>query len=87
MLTRLWLRGCSGSGTIFFGGYDVRCVFCQNSELSPFGEGAEVTASKFVGIMLGSDQSDSRADKRSRSAALRQRRLRCSSTPSSNART
>ena len=38
------LRGWNGSGTIFFGWCNLRCVFFQNFETSQFGEGAEVTA-------------------------------------------
>jgi putative pyruvate formate lyase activating enzyme len=46
------LRGWNGSGTIFFGRCNLRCVFCQNFETSQLGEGAEVTASELAGIML-----------------------------------
>jgi len=46
------LRGWNGSGTIFFGWCNLRCVFCQNFETSQFGEGTEVTASELAGIML-----------------------------------
>jgi putative pyruvate formate lyase activating enzyme len=46
------LRGWNGSGTIFFGWCNLRCVFCQNFETSQLGEGAEVTTSELAGIML-----------------------------------
>jgi putative pyruvate formate lyase activating enzyme len=46
------LRGWNGSGTIFFGWCNLRCVFCQNFETSQFGEGAEVTARELAQIML-----------------------------------
>jgi putative pyruvate formate lyase activating enzyme len=46
------LRGWNGSGTIFFGWCNLRCVFCQNFDTSQFGEGAEVTASELAQIML-----------------------------------
>jgi putative pyruvate formate lyase activating enzyme len=46
------LRGWNGSGTIFFGWCNLRCVFCQNFEASQFGEGAEVTASELAQMML-----------------------------------
>lgn len=36
------LRGWRGSGTIFFGWCNLRCVFCQNYETSQQGEGREV---------------------------------------------
>ena len=28
------LRGWNGSGTIFFSGCNLRCVFCQNHDIS-----------------------------------------------------
>ena len=46
------LRGWNGSGTIFFGWCNLRCVFCQNFETSQFGEGAEVSAAELAQIML-----------------------------------
>ena len=46
------LRGWNGSGTIFFGWCNLRCVFCQNFETSHFGEGAEVSAPELARIML-----------------------------------
>jgi putative pyruvate formate lyase activating enzyme len=46
------LRGWNGSGTIFFGWCNLRCVFCQNFETSQLGEGAEVSAAELAQIML-----------------------------------
>ena len=46
------LRGWNGSGTIFFGWCNLRCVFCQNFETSQFGEGADVSAAELAQIML-----------------------------------
>jgi putative pyruvate formate lyase activating enzyme len=46
------LRGWNGSGTIFFGWCNLRCVFCQNFETSQFGEGAEVSGAEVAQIML-----------------------------------
>jgi putative pyruvate formate lyase activating enzyme len=46
------LRGWNGSGTIFFGWCNLRCVFCQNFETSQRGEGTEVTADELACIML-----------------------------------
>src|SRR5437899_8465531 len=37
------LRGWNGSGTIFFGWCNLRCVFCQNFETSQFGEDRKST--------------------------------------------
>ncbi|MFQ5849545.1 MAG: radical SAM protein [Candidatus Binatia bacterium] len=46
------LRGWRGSGTIFFGWCNLRCVFCQNYEISQIGEGQEVTPQELAGIMI-----------------------------------
>jgi putative pyruvate formate lyase activating enzyme len=46
------LRGWNGSGTIFFGWCNLRCVFCQNFETSQRGEGREVTPSELACMML-----------------------------------
>jgi putative pyruvate formate lyase activating enzyme len=46
------LRGWHGSGTIFFSRCNLRCVFCQNWEISQRGEGQAVTPEELAGIML-----------------------------------
>jgi len=46
------LRGWNGSGTIFFGWCNLRCVFCQNFETSQFGDGTEVSGAELAQIML-----------------------------------
>ncbi|MBI4183016.1 MAG: radical SAM protein [Proteobacteria bacterium] len=46
------LRGWRGSGTIFFSWCNLRCVFCQNWEISWKGEGAEVSARELADMML-----------------------------------
>ncbi|HEY5704948.1 MAG TPA: radical SAM protein [Terrimicrobiaceae bacterium] len=46
------LRGWNGSGTIFFGWCNLRCVFCQNFATSQFGEGAEVSPLELASMML-----------------------------------
>ncbi|MGB3978043.1 MAG: radical SAM protein [Tepidanaerobacteraceae bacterium] len=46
------LVGRNGSGTIFFGYCNMRCVFCQNYELSFRGYGATVSDEKLAEIML-----------------------------------
>jgi putative pyruvate formate lyase activating enzyme len=51
------LRGWNGSGTIFFGWCNLRCVFCQNFETSQFGEGAEATAVELAQIMIDLQES------------------------------
>lgn len=37
------ISGTRGSGTVFFSGCNLRCVFCQNSEISQAGFGKAVT--------------------------------------------
>ncbi len=46
------LRGWNGSGTIFFGWCNLRCVFCQNYETSQLGEGQEVMPQELAGMMV-----------------------------------
>lgn len=48
------LSGEKGSGTIFFCGCSLRCVFCQNREISHGDvEGTEYTAAELAEAMLG----------------------------------
>jgi len=46
------LVGKGGSGTIFFSRCNLRCIFCQNFDISHEGGGREVTASELAQIML-----------------------------------
>jgi putative pyruvate formate lyase activating enzyme len=46
------LRGGRGSGTIFFGGCNLRCVFCQNWDISQQAAGDEQTAEELATLML-----------------------------------
>lgn len=46
------LVGRGGSGTIFFGGCNLGCIFCQNYELSHGREGMTVTTGELADIML-----------------------------------
>ncbi|MBI2993653.1 MAG: radical SAM protein [Gammaproteobacteria bacterium] len=46
------LRGWNGSGTIFFGLCNLRCVFCQNWDISQQKSGAECTAEQIADLML-----------------------------------
>lgn len=46
------LRGTNGSGTIFFSWCSLRCVFCQNWEISQKGQGHEVEAEELADMML-----------------------------------
>ncbi|HUS79650.1 MAG TPA: radical SAM protein, partial [Armatimonadota bacterium] len=47
------LVGSGGSGTVFFAGCNLGCVFCQNSELSHERAGRQVSAGELANIMLG----------------------------------
>lgn len=44
------ISGTKGSGTIFFSGCNLKCVFCQNYEVSR-GYGKEVSLDRFIDIM------------------------------------
>jgi putative pyruvate formate lyase activating enzyme len=46
------LSGWNGSGTIFFSRCNLRCVFCQNWEISHKGIGRELTAADLASVML-----------------------------------
>jgi len=46
------LRGRNGSGTIFFAGCNLRCVFCQNFDISWQARGAATPPRRLAGIML-----------------------------------
>jgi putative pyruvate formate lyase activating enzyme len=46
------LRGWRGSGTIFFSLCNLRCVFCQNWEISQAGEGQQVPPGRLAEMML-----------------------------------
>jgi putative pyruvate formate lyase activating enzyme len=46
------LRGWNGSGTIFFGLCNLRCVFCQNWDISQKRDGDECDAEEIASIML-----------------------------------
>jgi len=44
------ISGTKGSGTIFFSGCNLKCIFCQNYEVSR-GFGKEVSLDRFIDIM------------------------------------
>jgi putative pyruvate formate lyase activating enzyme len=46
------LRGWRGSGTIFFSQCNLRCVFCQNADISQAGFGHETTPKRLAEMML-----------------------------------
>ncbi|MBR5738722.1 MAG: radical SAM protein [Lachnospiraceae bacterium] len=46
------ISGKEGSGAVFFSGCSLRCVYCQNKELSDFTIGKEVTPERLAEIFL-----------------------------------
>lgn len=46
------LVGTAGSGTIFFSGCNLGCIFCQNWGISHLGEGSEMSLERLSKIML-----------------------------------
>ena len=46
------ISGTRGSGTVFFSGCNLRCVFCQNRSISREGVGRPVSREELVGILL-----------------------------------
>lgn len=46
------LSGERGSGAIFFSGCNLRCLFCQNFEISHGGKGLEVSEKQLISLML-----------------------------------
>lgn len=46
------LRGWRGSGTIFFAGCNLRCLFCQNFEISQLNHGEVICPERLAGMML-----------------------------------
>lgn len=46
------ISGVRGSGTVFFCGCNLRCVYCQNREVSRAKLGHRLTADELIGVML-----------------------------------
>ena len=46
------LSGTKGSGAVFFSGCNMKCVFCQNRDISFEGHGLEVTVDRLAEILL-----------------------------------
>lgn len=46
------ITGTRGSGTIFFGWCNMRCLYCQNAELSWHGAGQPMSAATLADLML-----------------------------------
>lgn len=52
MARRTRCAAVNGSGTIFFAWCSLRCVYCQNWDVSQRGVGREVSADELAGMML-----------------------------------
>jgi len=46
------VSGVNGSGTIFFSGCPLKCIFCQNYPLSHFNNGTDMTVDELVTVIL-----------------------------------
>lgn len=46
------ISGSRGSGTVFFSGCNLGCVFCQNYRVSHRGQGIEISADELIARML-----------------------------------
>ena len=46
------ISGTRGSGAVFFSGCNLKCIFCQNHEISHGGRGKEITVAELAGIVL-----------------------------------
>ena len=46
------ISGINGSGTIFFSGCNLQCVFCQNNEISKNNFGKEISITRLSEIMI-----------------------------------
>ncbi len=50
------ISGTRGSGTIFFSGCSLKCVYCQNKEISREMYGLEITSDRLAEIMIELDK-------------------------------
>ena len=46
------ISGTKGSGTIFFSGCNLRCIYCQNYDISTFSKGIEISAERLKEIFF-----------------------------------
>ncbi len=46
------LVGTHGSGTVFFTNCNLRCAYCQNCDISQFGQGTRVSVERLAEMML-----------------------------------
>ena len=50
------ISGQKGSGTVFFSGCSLRCVFCQNFEISHGGKGKQISYERLAEIFYELEQ-------------------------------
>ncbi|MFH1352283.1 MAG: radical SAM protein [bacterium] len=46
------VSGTNGSGTIFFSGCPLKCIFCQNYPISHFNNGTDMTVDELAAVIL-----------------------------------
>jgi putative pyruvate formate lyase activating enzyme len=46
------ISGKRGSGTIFFSGCNLKCIFCQNYDISFYNKGKEISIERFADICI-----------------------------------
>ena len=46
------ISGTKGSGTVFFSNCTMRCIYCQNYEISQLGKGREITIEELADIFI-----------------------------------
>ncbi len=46
------ISGTKGSGTIFFSGCNLKCIFCQNIQISKYNKGLKISIKRLAEIML-----------------------------------
>lgn len=51
------ISGENGSGTVFFSNCNLNCVFCQNYEISQWGNGKEITIQELADIFISQQNS------------------------------
>lgn len=50
------ISGSRGSGTVFFSGCNLKCVFCQNYDISSLNNGKEITVERLSDIFIEQQQ-------------------------------
>lgn len=50
------ISGTNGSGTVFFTGCNLRCVYCQNRQIAAEGIGFEITSKRLAEIFLAQQE-------------------------------